>query len=384
MTRKFLHKQLIPAVMLTTLGMNVFSAETTIKGFASIVGGTVLNGVELPSGKDSTYLADAGNAVTDDGLENVDASYTDSMSYRPDSNYGLQVKSDLSRGLSVTAQITGRGSEAFKSELEWAYISYDLTSNTMLQAGRQRMPLYYYSDFIDVGYAYHWIRPPADVYSNSLPTYEGVSLTFNSGFGDWTTQTRLYTGMTSNKNSRFGAFGSDGLYGFVFNISNDWLQFRASYLGGEYYTSGITDRENVMDANFGSIALNMEFGHAFFVTEVTSGWQDEGSYLSTGTFQLDALDSSMASVGYQFDNLTPHFTYSNSGLDFFGGLNPMFEGVYTKRESLTLGLRWDFHPAAAFKVEYTSAKDKAHDLLIAIRGKADEVDVLTFGFDVVF
>ena len=65
---------------------------------------------------------------------------------------------DLGEGLSVTGQIVARGVNDFDANFEWAYISYEINDNWTVQAGKKRLPLFYYSDFFDVGYAYVWMR----------------------------------------------------------------------------------------------------------------------------------------------------------------------------------------------------------------------------------
>ena len=52
----------------------------------------------------------------------------------------------------------------FKADVDWAYVSYELTPKLLVQAGHKRLPIYYYSDFMYVGYAYPWVRPPQDLY----------------------------------------------------------------------------------------------------------------------------------------------------------------------------------------------------------------------------
>lgn len=55
-----------------------------------------------------------------------------------------------------------------------------------LQIGRKRLPLYYYSDFQDVGYAYNTVRPSPDVYGWDIVNYNGASLSTTRSLGDWT------------------------------------------------------------------------------------------------------------------------------------------------------------------------------------------------------
>ncbi|WP_185233605.1 hypothetical protein [Teredinibacter franksiae] len=383
-------KKLLPVLGVVFVAASVNAAETTINGFASIVGGKALNSVELPNGEESRYVADRGYATTEAGAANKNAIYGDHLSYRPDSNYGLQIKSDLNRDLTVTAQLTGRGAQDFETELEWVYMSYDLTSSFTVQAGRQRIPLYYYSDFVDVGYAYHWVRPPVDVYSNTLRTYEGVSLIHNGQLGNWTTKTRVYTGTTSNKTSRFGNFSSDGIMGAVFNVNNEWLRLRASVIDGEFYIGGnpLTGEDNPQDGQFVSLAANLTLGNGFVMAEATGGKMADDGFLvvsSNGEFvPLDELGSLMLTAGYQFGDFTPHISYSDSNVNFSPALDPSIGDWYIKTETLTAGLRWDFHPSAAFKIEYASTADTSHDGVVFVRGKVDEVDVITFGVDLLF
>jgi len=363
-----------------------FAAETTINGFASIVGGTTISDTRLPGGEKTEYIADRGYSRTADGGINENAIYPDTISYQPDSNYGVQFKSDLTQGLSVTAQLAGRGSHSFKTELDWAYITYEISQKTVLQAGRQRLPMYYYSDFIDVGYAYHWLRPPVDVYENTLTTYEGVSLMYNDNLGDWTTHSRIYTGTAGNEYSRYGNFRTDGFYGALFDTNNSWLRLRFSYIQGEFYVVGTpVDKEQAKDAVFTSFAANLTLGNGFAIAEITAGDVLDGEYLHDGRAAFDTLGSFMVSAGYQFENVTPHITFSESNVDLYGeGDYSMSNGWFIKSETITAGLRWDFHPSAAFKIEYSSAKDKSADQLVALRGKTEEADVISVGFDVIF
>ena len=76
----------------------------------------------------------------------------------------------------VTTQFVARGSNAWDLEAEWAYISFDASDERRLLFGRQRAPFYMYSDFLDVSYAYHWIKPPSGVYSLPFDVFDGINL----------------------------------------------------------------------------------------------------------------------------------------------------------------------------------------------------------------
>lgn len=95
--------------MKTTLAIAVLAAcamplhaDVNISGFASVNAGKVLSGDGVPHyGVPPTFLADYP----------IVSAYTEEFSFEPESLFGLQVKADLSDGLSATAQIVARGAE---------------------------------------------------------------------------------------------------------------------------------------------------------------------------------------------------------------------------------------------------------------------------------
>ena len=91
-------------------------AEIQINGFANLIGGMTLDDDEAVYGYDSDFT------------------------FNPASVFGLQVRGDVSDKLSATAQLVGRGSEDYDASFEWAYMTYALSSNSSISAGRVRLP----------------------------------------------------------------------------------------------------------------------------------------------------------------------------------------------------------------------------------------------------
>ena len=134
------------------------AADIRIDGFASVVYGQTLN-------KDEGSFQDA--------------KYDSEANYQADSLYGIQFRADISEGLSATAQILGKGAEDYDAKIAWAYFTYQLNDSFTVKAGRQRLPYFLYSDFLDVGYAYHWIAPPSEVYElGGFDNIDGVNLEY--------------------------------------------------------------------------------------------------------------------------------------------------------------------------------------------------------------
>ena len=132
-------------------------AEVQINGFASVV-----TGIDFEEDEQSDY-----NDRTVDNLQ--------------ESKVALQWSADLGDGMRFVGQTMARGdaAEGFQLNYDWAYFDFNIGDSSKLKFGRLRIPFYKYSDYLDVGYAYHWISPPASMYSLSFSNMDGVSFQQN-------------------------------------------------------------------------------------------------------------------------------------------------------------------------------------------------------------
>ena len=339
-------------------------AEINFSGFSSVNAGRVLSGSGAPQfGVPPTFLADYPIVST----------YDEEWSFAPESLIGVQANGNLAQGLTATAQIVGRGAEDFDAKLEWAYLSYDINDNWTVQAGKKRLPLFYYSDFYDVGYAYVWMRPPADTYTWQIFNYNGANVTYRNTWGEWAFGANLYAGREDSKDNRLLSeffFGEptreiwDDIIGGVINLSRDWLELRFTHMQytNKRFRSGVPelwDGKDEREGKFYGASANGDFGNFFFLTELN---------------RLDLggnLDTAMLTLGYRFGSVTPFVGYSAFKEDN--------EGDPEDHNTTFVGLRWDFHASAAFKVQYDEVKDNSFDLAVAGDSKN-----ITFGIDVVF
>ena len=104
--------------------------------------------------------------------------------FKQDTVLGIQISKQVNDSTSVTGQLVSRGLDDFKTEAAWAYVSFDATESTTLRMGRLRVPFFYYSDFLDVGYAFNWVRPPSEVYRIPFSSIDGFDLTQRFSSGD--------------------------------------------------------------------------------------------------------------------------------------------------------------------------------------------------------
>ena len=355
-------------IKIATIAIALFSscpvlADINFSGFASINAGRVLSGDGAPQyDVPPTFLADYP----------LVSAYEEQWSFKPESLFGLQVSADLTEGLSATAQFVSRGADDFSTKLEWAYVSYELNDNWTLQAGKKRLPLFYYSDFYDVGYAYVWMRPPADTYTWQIFNYNGINALYTGSIGDWSVAGNIYLGREDSEDNRLLSqfffleptreIWKD-IVGGVVNFSNDWFEVRLTHMRytNERYRSGeqVTwDGSTERDGKFYGLSMNADWGNVFVLTELNR--------LNLGS----NLDTGMISLGYRMDGVTPYIGYSKFKEDSVDGEN---------HNTTFIGLRWDFHDSAAFKIQFDDVEDNSFDL--AVTGDARAI---SFGVDLVF
>nr|WP_192992847.1 porin [Pseudoalteromonas citrea] len=376
-------------------------AEIRINGFASIVAGQTLD--------DNTSLY----------------GYDDDISYKNESMFALQLSSDLQDGLSATAQIVARGNEDFDAEFEWAYVSYQINDDLKVSGGKMRIPFYRYSDFLDVGYAYRWVRPPQSVYSFAFSTYEGLNLLHNTTLGDWDSSVQvIYGSFEDTVPSGAGAMPEDiklnDLMGVNWTVSYDWFSARAAYLVAETSinassVTGLTAALNGygLSNQANNLLINKDDG-SFFGLGISV---DYDSFLFDAEYtEIEVTDSLLpdqtqyyASIGYRLDEWTLHLTYESNddehdsnrlntvpvsitgpnntvvpvSLDPTNANSPLLKdltnqvylGAKQESSTVTVGARYDFHPSAAFKIDLSRFNDDVTD---------QDIDVLAVAIDLVF
>ena len=129
----------------------------------------------------------AGGTILDDKDQNLTdyQGITENLRFDVDSRFGLQISSEISKDMSVVGQVLAKGSnENYNAIVEWAYVDYSFNKSTSIRAGKIKESVFLISDYVEVGYAYPWIRPPAEVYSNNpLNTVNGMELLVNVPIG---------------------------------------------------------------------------------------------------------------------------------------------------------------------------------------------------------
>ncbi|TLX48935.1 hypothetical protein C1E24_00045 [Pseudoalteromonas phenolica] len=376
-------------------------AEVRINGFASIYGGKTLDNDESIYG------------------------YSDDIDWQNGSLFAVQLSSDLSEGLSATAQILARGNNDFNAEFEWAYLTYSISDNAQISTGKMRIPFYRYSDFLDVGYAYRWAKPPQSVYNLNFSTYEGVSYLYTSYLSEWDSSLQLIYGAVDTEFSAITDSDKGQLkdtFGVNWSLSNDWFTARLAYLVTEttidlsgsaelsaligglqaYGLTGQSNNIEVMedDSYFAAVGIGINYENILLDAEYTEFEIDNSIFAKQQQYYI--------SLGYQFDSVTLSLTYENNddenSRDQFNQVPRAITGpngieipvvvpnsepaIYLQdltnsalasqrasSDTYSFAFKYDFHTSATFKAQLTKLEDDITGV---------NTGLLIFGVDLVF
>jgi len=370
-------------------------ADIQVQGFANIVAGTTL----------------------DD--DNTVRGYDEDFAFDRDSLFGVQFTSDLSDGLSATVQMVARGRDDWDAEFTWAYMNYELSDNSSIQFGRVRIPFYKYSEFLEVGYAYHWMTPPASVYDLPLNNQEGIAYTYNSTIGSFDSSLQFVVGRLNEEIAfevdpaqdifdgevdGFDRRDSDGRNNtsFVWSLTDFTWSFRLGYtfcgdctlglptddfaqqiaLQAPQFLDAMLAVEN--DVSFGNIGLRYS-GESWFTEIEYARFSGDDSLIPEET------DSAYWTIGFNTDTSVFHFTYEfeeadprtvdeiTGGAAIPGALATAIAGVAEAfredSETMTIGWRYDFHRSAAFKLDISRIDNNL---------TGESYDLITTGVSLVF
>ena len=330
------------------------------------------------SGSENRYIGSLG-----------DRGITEDLTFETDTRFGLQISSDVSENMSVVAQLLGRGTNSnFDAIVEWAYVDYEFADWISLRAGKVKQPVYLVNDYVEVGYAYPWIRPPVEVYylNNPLNTVNGAELLLAFPVGPGTLSFQPYIGSNRDDipNSQGQAyFEAENIYGIDVKYSGRGYTVHASNFQCDVKTFG--SLTNVPTAFGFDVDVNLNgkgecdvtsAGLTFDVANVVvyAEWQ-ERTTTETLSRPFGDQDAWYATLGYRIGKWLPHITYatidgkastvtpgavecaaSGTGcatpVGVFNPGDPMFNFPIAVQTSITAGLRYEVNDSAALKFEY--------------------------------
>ena len=315
--------------------------------------------------------------------------YSNDISATEQSLIAIQPTYHFTDSLSLTGQLLAHSNSERDSGVEWLYLSYRPDNAWHIRAGKLRMPFFYYSDSIDVGYSYPWITAPLQVYNNYLfTTFNGISTSYfysGRGFGLYLEGyygsyegDLYYAGGKIDVDARL-----DDMAGIVAMLQRNNIALRLSYHTGYNRTTipqlqplistlrqygfnesadtlGSDGRVRTVQASLSYDTLN-SFYRAEWVdtrTQFDLASNFSGYYVMAGR-NIHDWSVFLTFAGTEYKDIRPAQELPAPNLPPQSQLDQLSLAYYSVFErtpngtinSLSLGTRWDFRPQMALKAE---------------------------------
>lgn len=112
---------------------------------------------------------------------NYDRFISERGTFRRDSLVGVQVDAKFTNTFGATAQVVAEPAtddeDRYRASMTWAFVSWRPSNDWLFRFGKQRLPLYLYSQTNSVGASHDFARPPIEMYSLS-PNNDMTGATF--------------------------------------------------------------------------------------------------------------------------------------------------------------------------------------------------------------
>ncbi|MET0657834.1 MAG: hypothetical protein ABW110_06715 [Steroidobacteraceae bacterium] len=346
---------------------------------------------------------DEADVVNDLCSQEKGVGYTDSWSTRLDSKSALQIDMHFTDRLSGVVQLVSESlsnkswdgdiNEEWVPTLEWANLSYKVTDELTVRAGRVVLPFLMSAEYSKVGFANHWMRGPTEVYGQMpFASMDGGDVSYKQAHGDSTSTVRASYGGLAYRSYAFLA--QVQMKTLSYTLEKGPLTARAAYMGITFrsiHDLGLSPNyqqfaNTAAALNFDEAAdVASEVARTFRHTWYPSKWYTVGATYDPGAwFVLGELVHSdqrripsdyttgYVSGGVRMGKLTPYATFSKVEFDkedhviptagmpaelagFADALNTALDGAFTgdrSQQTLSVGLRWDVYNGFALKAQY--------------------------------
>lgn len=347
-------------------------------------------------------FASAGFVTGDTQFDYFSASksISESSTFGADNTIGLQFNAQINDKVEFTSQLLARGTvDAYNLGAHWGYLTYSASPSLTLRAGRLVLPIAAMSEYVDVGYAMPWVRPPSEVYSASMVNnYSGFDVLYTLYLKDM--QLTLQPFIGSLPKTSLGGVDASAKQGAGFNTT---LQFDQGNLSASYIDVSNLDVTYLgldlsVDITFISLGTHLELGNVLFIAEYVERHSVSDESPET------KLKAWYTTLGYQIGKFSPHLTYArgkpNSPQNVFPagtlvttayGTIPAPETMIVApapfsfaQESITLGLRYDMLSKVAFKLEAQEIKPSGNSWGLFAKDPGDNANLLSFAVNVTF
>ncbi len=320
--------------------------------------------------------------------------YDHELSAKPDSLLGLQLNYQISDSLQASAQAVFRSSDTEDSDLEWLYLTWTPSDNLTFRLGRQRGPFFLYSDSIDIGYSYHWINLPYQIYSGYIfPTFDGLDVIWGYSTNDLDFTFEGYAGKYGGGD--INIFGGTTDYelkavaGLIAKVRYQNTELRLSRYRGhpKLNVPELTEFSSALEAaGYSKSAEALKAEGWGSISQIGLTYDNLGAFVraewmkseSDIQYMVPVVESYYLSAGLYAGDFTYHLTYSRGMTHYTEfeqeiplGVDPGLDQLYYGLEEIfsiltldnldtwTLGARWDLKEHLALKAEISWLDGKA-------------------------
>lgn len=377
-------------------------------------------GEELQEGRERLRIdgyASAGVAYSDsdEPFQTSGNQIHKDFDFNADTVLGLQATFMVNEQTDFVTQFVARGvdegrtSDEFDLEVEWAYFDFRLDSHSRVRAGRSRLPLFMLSEYLEVGYAHPWVRPPVEVYAllGDFTNYDGLNLRHTRFLpGQWFLSTQAYWGGRATDTSLAGSpinVDFDDILGINATLQHDDLTLFASVARADLSISPlpatIAPLEAILNAAGQSLAVDKEdtgfAGTGFRYNDGTWMLMGEATRVFIDGWLSD-WDSYYLTGGRQLGDFLLHLTFAQINTTdhenrVFPALPPAFRDfreppflIDAEQSSWTLGVRYDLSPGIALKGEVQHVFDFNGTAGLFGARPEESVNVWSFVLDAMF
>lgn len=317
--------------------------------------------------------------------------YDDSFNFDSETLLGLRADYQINQKLNIVTQGVAYANPDRKSKIQWLYLDYRPSNNLSFKIGRQRAPLFDFSEVIDVGFAYPWISLPQSVYIPFLFTeFDGI-------LGTYEFSKKHFSG---SFDAYYGAFNSDidltgndvnadvkDFFGIIGTVDISQFSFRASvhHAKAQVMIDELIPFQNTLNQlGFVESANSLEINDSAEYQQFSIKWENidyfaraEYSSFDSDAFLIPNTEGYYVSVGYNFYPFTVHTTFSSSSVKTSSnfpneipiGVNQQLDilafqyqaastaTAVPEIESVSVGIRYDLQSNIALKGDLTFLKE---------------------------
>lgn len=353
------------------------------------------------------------------------------VNYLYDTKLGLNFSSTITNHWFAAAQLlakkwVGENEEDFKVKADWIFANYRPTESLSIKVGKQKLPLWLISEYLDVGLLYPWIRPPLEVYTlGPLSNFFGGSINYSYNLGEFVLIGETFVGQTSfnlkDRNLEYTKGKTESIFGANLTLSHPGLKIRASVVRAprsyhdnyfmnntNTYDNGDTTRpvrnsysqtyittKTLNDFTFWTLGTNVNINDTFIYSEYAH-LEESAKDFFDGTY-----DSFYFTLGHMFKKISPVLTYAFyraklSNLTYIVEISPTPQVVISspakrsKQQSMIAGLIVSTTESSDLKFEYQRTEvlktngTYEHGLFSETPGPQRPVNIFSIAFDYVF